>query len=483
MRDLDPALDPTDGAFVAAVDALLARGPGRMVPDLARITRLCELLGDPQRAYPSIQVTGTNGKGSATRMISTLLAAAGVQPGTYTSPHLQTVRERIRVGERPISPRAFAEVAEELAPLVGMVDVEHGDRMTFFEVLTAMAFWWFADAPVDVGVFEVGMGGTWDATNLVRGEVAVVQPVDVDHSELGSTPVEVAGEKSGIIKEGAVAVLAAQPPDVLDVLLARCEAVGATPWLAGEAFGVLERRIAIGGQVLDLRVGDRVLTEVLLPLHGRHQADNAAVALAAVAAFLGESFATLDDDVLRAGLGAVTVPGRMEVVHREPTILLDGAHNPHGARAAAETVAESFDFRTLVLVTGVLADKDVRGILAPWRDVVQHVVVTRPPSPRALRTADLAVTAAEVWAGTGVIVEDAEDVADALEKARGLVGPGDGILVSGSLVTVGAAREALLPLERDDDEVIEPPDAGDEDVDEAELQRAIDEMLDQLDDD
>lgn len=472
----------TDPSFEAAVAGLLARGPGRMVPDLARITLLSDLMGNPQLAYPSIHVTGTNGKGSATRLIGALLSGAGVSAGTYTSPHLQTIRERLAVSGRPIGEREFAEVHDELAPLAQLVSEQLGEQVTFFEMLTAMAYWWFADKPVDVGVFEVGMGGRWDATNLVRGDVAVLQPIDVDHAELGPTADDAAREKVGIIKADSTVVSAVQAGDVLETIEGRVEEMRGRLLLAGRDYGVVERSLGVGGQVLTLRIGDRYIDELFVPLFGAHQADNAAVALAAVAAFLGDAFATLDDDVIRQALLGVNVPGRLEIVHRDPTVLLDGAHNPHGARAAAEAVAEAFGFGTLVVVLAVLQDKDIAGILRPWRDLANHVVVTRAPTPRSAPTERMLAAARDVWDGTGVIVEPADDVADALAKAQALAGDGDGVLVTGSLYAVGAARDVHLPVEDTGDEVIYEPADLDTEEDEAAFNEALDRMLSQVDD-
>lgn len=464
-------MDRTDlDAFDRADAALRARGPGRMLPDLARIRRLAELLGDPQLTYPSVHVTGTNGKGSVVRMVGALGAAAGLSTGTYTSPHLQSVRERLSLSGRPITPGAFAGLADELAPFLDLVDREAAaghpdDRVTYFEVLTAMAYAWFADVPVDLGVFEVGMGGRWDATNLVRGDVAVLNTVDVDHPELGTTPEQIAHEKVGIIKPGAVVVTAPQPPEVDAVIAAAVAEADAEWWRVGEQIELLERRVAVGGQQLALRVGERVIDDILLPLHGEHQARNAALALGAFAALTGEAFAAMDVEVVRHGLGAVSVPGRLEVVHRHPTVVLDGAHNPHGARATAAALDEAFGFRELVLVVACLDDKDVTGILRELRAVASHVVVTKAPSPRAASLERMQATASEVWGDTGTVVEAADDLDGALELARSVTGPGDGLLVVGSLLLVGAARERFLPLpDEDDDEVVRTPD--DEESDE-----------------
>jgi dihydrofolate synthase / folylpolyglutamate synthase len=445
--------ETTNPDFARAVAALSARGPGRMVPDLSRITELADLLGDPQLAYPSVHVTGTNGKGSVVRMVGALCSAAGLAAGTYTSPHLQSVRERLSLAGRHISETRFAEVHDEVAVLADLVDRaarerggEDADHVTYFEQLTAMAYWWFADAPVDVGIFEVGMGGRWDATNLVRGDVAVLNEIDVDHPELGASPLEVAREKVGIVKPGSHVVAAAQPPEVDAVIAAAVEEAGATLWRFGHELEVVDRHVALGGQLLTLRVGERVIDEVLLPLFGAHQARNAALALGAFAALTGQAFDAMEDDVVRHGLGAVSVPGRLEIVHRDPTVVLDGAHNPHGAAAAATAIDESFGFRDVVLVVACLEGKDLAGILSGFRELVSHVIVTEAPSPRAVPLAQLHATALEVWEGTGRAVETAADLEEALDLAEALAGEGDGILVTGSLHTVGAARDRYVPL-------------------------------------
>ncbi|MBW3621009.1 MAG: bifunctional folylpolyglutamate synthase/dihydrofolate synthase [Actinobacteria bacterium] len=471
--------------FAEAVADLQQRGSGRMIPDLDRITRIADLLGNPQRSYPTVHVTGTNGKTSVTRTVTSLCGAVGLAAGTYTSPHLQTIRERLSVAGIRIGERTFADVYADLRPILELVDAEledPRDSVTYFEALTAMAYWWFADKPVDVGVFEVGMGGRWDATNLVRGDVAVLTPIDLDHRELGATPAEVAGEKVGIIKEGSVVVSARQRDDVLAVIRGAVAEAGATLLLEDEDFGVTAQSVAVGGQVVSLRVGDRVVEDVLLPLFGEHQASNAAISLAAFAAFTGDGFATFSDDLLRQGFGAVSVPGRLEVVHREPTVVLDGAHNPHGARAAAAALSESFEFRNLILVLGTLDDKDLDGIVTAYRGHASHVVVTTPPSPRAASLERLLDVATGVWAGTGVIVESAATVAEALDKAAGVAGAGDGVLVTGSLYTVGAARDIYLPVDDLGDDVVYGPDDIDDDEDEASFNEALERMLDRVDD-
>jgi dihydrofolate synthase / folylpolyglutamate synthase len=483
--------------FEQVLAALTARGPGRMLPDLDRITSLAGLMGDPQLAYPTVHVTGTNGKGSIVRMVGALCSAAGLSAGTYTSPHLQSVRERFGLAGRPIGPQRFADVHREVAQLAELVDEQiaaawsgdgEPDRVTYFELLTAMAFWWFADVPVDVGVVEVGMGGRWDATNLVRGDVAVLGPIDLDHTELGSTPQEVAGEKVGIIKPGSQVVTARQTPEVDAIIDAAVEQAGATVWRVGDDVEVVERAVAVGGQLLELRVGERTIDEVLLPVYGAHQAENAALALAAFAALTGDAFAAMEDDVIRHGLGAVTIPGRLEIVRRDPTIVLDGAHNPHGARAAAEALQESFGFRELVLVTACFDDKDIAGILGAFAGAASHVVVTRVEHPRAASLERMRAVAMEVWGDSGTVVEVATDIRSALTLAESVAREGDGILVAGSLLTVGAARDRYLPIGdgSDDDAVVREPDDidGDDDElldvleDDEAFEAAIEQMLD-----
>lgn len=430
-----------DAAYEGAVAELFARRPERMLPGLDRMRMLLGLLGEPEQAFPSLQVTGTNGKTTTTAMIACLLGALGLTAGGYTSPHLQDVRERIRVAGEPISRAALAERLLELAPYLAEVDARSPQRVTFFEALTALAIVHFADVPVEVGVFEVGMGGRWDATNLVRGEVAVLTAVGLDHPELGATAAEVTAEKAGIVKDGAVVVSAAQEPEAAAVIAAAAERHDGRLVVAGRDFDVRDRRLGVGGQMLTLRGVTGDVDEVFLPLFGAHQAANAACALAAVEGFLGFT-GGLDADIIREGFAAVRAPGRLEVVprgHGEAPFVLDGAHNPSGARALAEAVLSEFGFRRRVVVLGVLGDKDVEAICAELAPAADHVVVTEPPSPRAASAERVAKAARTA----GLSVEVADDVADALELAAGLAGPSDGIVVTGSLYTVGAARDAL----------------------------------------
>ncbi|HWD43932.1 MAG TPA: folylpolyglutamate synthase/dihydrofolate synthase family protein [Actinomycetota bacterium] len=440
-----------------AVAALYRRLPARMGPSLDRITRLAELLDHPERTAPAIHLTGTNGKTSTARMVASLLAAFGVGAGVYTSPHLQDVRERVATATRLISPEEFAETWAYLEPFLAEVDRASDQPVTFYEALTALAFTWFAELPVDAQVVEVGMGGTWDATNLVHGEVAVVNRVALDHPELGDTPAAVAAEKAGIIKRGATVVSQEQDDDVLAVIAERAARQEARLLLAGRDFRVERRRQAVGGQLLDLRTPGGVVPDVLVPLHGRHQADNAAGALVAVEAFLGAHEGTwgpgtdapaserrlLDPDTVRAGFAAVTSPGRLEVVSHQPLVLLDGAHNPAGARALAEALLTEFVVDRRTLVVACLADKDLRGILQALAPATGRLIVTTNRSPRAAPAERLRKEAEAL----GLRAEVAPDVASAVQRALDGAGETEAVVVAGSLYTVGEARELLLGSE------------------------------------
>jgi dihydrofolate synthase / folylpolyglutamate synthase len=424
--------------YQQAVDALYARMPSRMGPSLERIAHLAELLDHPERTAPAVHLTGTNGKTTTARMVASLLAAFGVGAGLYTSPHLQDVRERIALATRPISTAEFVETWTYLQPFLAEVDRAHAQPVTFHEVLTAMAFTWFAELPVDAQVVEVGMGGSWDATNLVHGDVAVINRVGLDHPELGDTPAAVAGEKAGIIKRGATVVSQAQDDDVLAVIAERARGLDARLLLEGRDFGVERRRQAVGGQVVDLRTPAGTTTEVLVPLHGRYQADNAAGALAAAEAFLGGR--ELDADTVRAGFASVTSPGRLEVVSRKPLVILDGAHNPLGARALAAALLEEFVVDRRILVVATLADKDVRGILEGLAPATGRLVVTANRSPRAAPAERLRKEAEAL----GLVAETAPDVATAVNRAIDSASETEAVVVTGSLHTVGEARDLLM---------------------------------------
>ena len=419
----------------------------RVAPSQARVRALCDLLGSPERSLPVILIAGTNGKGSTALMIDSLLRALGLRVGRFASPHLVDVTERISIDGEPISEEAFDALVEEVSPLVELVDAQllEGVRMTFFEVMTALAYAAFADAPVDVAVVEVGLGGRWDATNIVEAEVAVVCPVDLDHTHLlGGTVAEIAAEKAGIIKAGAKAVLAAQQPDAARVLLARCAEVGAEVLREGVEFGLIGRTPAIGGQVLRLDTAEGPLGDLFLPLFGAHMAQNAALAVAAVEAFLGGK--PLPPEVISAGLEQVEAPARLEIVRRSPTVVIDTCHNPHGARATIDAVTEAFDFTPLVGVVAMMADKDVDGVLGIFAEAMTSVVCTSIGSTtRALPAADLGERAAGVFGADRVVV--VPGMAEAIEEAVRLAdeaGPGSGVLIAGSVYAAGEARALLV---------------------------------------
>src|SRR5262245_24408429 len=344
---------------------LLARGYTRMVFDLGRIEALLDLLGSPQRAYPAIHVTGTNGKTSTARMVDALLRAHGLRTGRYTSPHLESVRERISIEAEPISEERFVEVYGEVQPLAEFLDARSSEPLTYFDMTTAMAFAAFADAPVDVAVVEVGLGGAEDSTNVLQAQTTVITPIALDHTEwLGDTIEDIALAKAGIVHKGATLVCAVQPEEAMRAILEHCADVGATIAREGSEFGLLGRTLALGGQVLALRGLSGVYDDVFLPLHGAYQAQNAAIALGAVEVFLGAGTErSLEPDLVRAGFAEVTSPGRLERVRSSPAILLDAAHNPAGMAATVAALGEEFAFRRTVAVVAILADTATRGML------------------------------------------------------------------------------------------------------------------------
>jgi len=447
-RPTDPEVDKA----LREVESELATrwGETKLEPSVGRIAALVDLLGEPQRAYPSIHITGTNGKTSTARMIEALLGAFDLRTGRYTSPHVQSITERISLDGAPISAERFIETYNDIKPYVEMIDGQQEYRLSFFEVLTGMAFAAFADAPVDVAVVEVGMGGSWDATNVIDADVAVVTPIDLDHTDrLGETPGEIAAEKAGIVKQDATVILAQQPVDAAQVLLKKAVEVNATVAREGLEFGVVARQVAVGGQLLTLRGLGGEYEEVFLPLHGAYQARNAAVALAAVEAFFGVGAAhadRLEIDTVRKAFASVTSPGRLEVVRRSPTVVVDAAHNPAGARATAEAIGEVFDFSRLIGVVGVSGDKNVRGLLEAFEPIFAEVVITQNSSDRAMDADELAGIAVEIFGEERVQVEPRLD--DALEAAITLAEEegeyaGGGVLVTGSVITVGEARLLL----------------------------------------
>jgi dihydrofolate synthase / folylpolyglutamate synthase len=434
---------------------IISRRPEHSV-DLAldRMAELVGLLGDPQRACPVIHITGTNGKTSTARMTDALLRARGLRTGRFTSPHLVSIRERVVVDGAPISPERFVAAYDEVIPYVTLVDERHPVPMSFFEVLTGMAFAVFADTPVDVIILEVGVGGRLDCTNVADGVVAVVTPISLDHTRLlGSTVEEIAAEKAGIIKPGAVAVLAQQPLGAAEVLLRYAVEVGATVAREGVEFGVLSREQAVGGQQLTLRGLRGTYDDLYLPLFGLHQAGNAACALAAVEAFAGvtDDTAALDADLVREAFTKVSSPGRLEVIRRSPTIIIDAAHNPAGMAATVAAIEEAFSLARLTGVFAASGDKDVPGILAELEPLLTDIVVTRNSSDRSVDPAAAAELATEIFGEDRV--QQAERLDDAIEIAVALAdeavaetGPGTGgVLVTGSVITAGDARRLLGP--------------------------------------
>ncbi|MFN8088906.1 MAG: folylpolyglutamate synthase/dihydrofolate synthase family protein [Mycobacterium sp.] len=460
MASAEPA--PDELAALLQVEYLLdQRWPEtKLEPSTARISALLELLGSPQLGYPCIHITGTNGKTSVARMIDSLLTAFHRRTGRATSPHLQSAIERIAIDNEPISPARYVETYCEIEPFVQIIDQRSeagelgppGPPMSKFEVVTAMAFAAFADAPVDIAVVEVGMGGRWDATNVVAAPVAVITPIGLDHADyLGDSIGVIAAEKAAIIGArggvDTVAVIGRQSPEAMEVLLAQTVRADAVVAREDSEFAVLHRQIAVGGQVLELQGLGGVYSDIFLPLHGEHQAHNAAVALAAVEAFFGAGAQRqLDIDTVRAGFAAARSPGRLERVRSAPTVFVDAAHNPAGATALAQTLTEEFDFTYLVGVVSVMADKDVIGILTALEPAFDEIVLTHNGSPRALDVDSLAFRAEEIFGPERVI--RADTMPDAIEIATTLVErsadadglSGAGIVITGSVVTAGAAR-------------------------------------------
>lgn len=438
----------------AAEAELEDRGFTRMVFDLGRITELLDVLGSPQRAYPSIHLTGTNGKTSTARMIDGLLRAYGLHTGRYTSPHLETVRERISLDGEPVDEERFTRIYDEVGPVANLLDDRNAESLTYFDMTTALAFATFADAPVDVAVVEVGLGGADDSTNVLQAGITVITPIGLDHTEwLGDTVYDIALAKAGIVHAGSTLICAQQPEEAMEPILERCADVGATVAREGLEFGVIQRNVALGGQVLTLQGLGGIYDEIFIPLHGAHQAQNAAVALAAVEAFLGAGAAEgkvkqLDVDLIREGFAQTTSPGRLERVRSAPTILLDAAHNPHGMQATVAALTEEFTFHRLVGVFAAFADKDVQGVLELLEPVLDEIVVTRNSSPRAMAPDQLGALATEIFGEERVHV--VPELPDAIGEAVVLAeedqdGPltGVGVVVTGSIVTVADARKLL----------------------------------------
>ena len=437
--------------------SIVARSPEHdFDPTLGRVREACALLGDPQTAYRVIHVTGTNGKTSTARMTESLVREHGLRTGLFTSPHLTTVRERIQIDGVPIGQQEFVDLWLDVAPIITLVDehsrAEGGPRLSFFEVFTVLAFAAFADAPIDVAIIEVGMGGSWDATNVADGDVAVIAPIALDHAQwLGDTIAQIATEKAGIIKDGAVAVVAEQTDAAMDIIAAAARDHDATVEWEGVQLEVMERQPGVGGQLLTLRTPAATYAEIFVPLYGAHKAHNALLALAAVEALLadGGEPQSLDATVVEAGFAGATSPGRLEAVRRSPMIIVDAAHNPHGVDALVEAMGEAFSFSTLVGVVGILEDKDAEGILSGLEQLLDHVVITHVDSARSRDPEELATIAAAIFGEERVSV--APTLAGAIDKATALAELDDdigaGVLIVGSVMLVAQAR-VLLEADR-----------------------------------
>ena len=446
----------TDEFSVESVYAeLLGRAPeNKMEPRLAPLFRAMDVLGEPNKAFPIIHVTGTNGKTSTARMIESVLRAHGLSTGRYTSPHLSKVTERISIDGHPVSDETFVRIWDEIRPYLQIVDAElEADgqpRLTYFECLTILGFAVFADQPVNVAIIEVGLGGITDATNVGDGQVSVITPISLDHTDLlGDTTEDIAYEKAGIIKPGGYLVSAAQPLDAAQVLLEKAKELGVPFRFEGVEFGVESRTVAVGGQMVTIQGIAGRYPDLLVPLHGAHQAQNAAVAVAALEAFFGGE-KELSFDVLQEGFAEVTSPGRLEVVRTAPTIVVDAAHNPDGVKVSAAALQEAFTFTRLVPVVGILKEKDAEEILRQLKEslggMAEEYCFTQSNSPRAVPAAELAELAVDLGFGEENI-HIAEKLDDALEWAVERAEANDdlsgGVLVTGSITLVAEARILL----------------------------------------
>ena len=439
-----------DQARLHAIEtALEARWPEtRIAPSLERISALVDMLGSPQLAYPTIHIAGTNGKTTTARMVDSLMNATGLRTGRFTSPHLESFLERIAINGEPIDPKFFIFAYNDVAPYLELMDQKFDNPISFFEAMTALAFVAFSEWPVDIGVIEVGMGGEWDSTNVVEAAVSVITPIGFDHmAYLGNTLTEIAKTKGGIIKEGSSVILARQEPEAAVELMRRVVEVGAEVAREGVEYCLESRAVAVGGQLLTIKGLSGRYEDIFLPLHGRHQGANAATALAAVEAFFGGQ--ELDPESVQAGFAAVTSPGRCEVVFHDPTVILDAAHNPHGAKALAETLETEFTFDEIIGIFAAFADKDVEGILKELEPVFNSIVVTASQSSRAMSPRDVERIAIRIFGPDRVSV--VEDLERAINRAiadarRPLTDDSVGVVITGSVVTVGQSRAILKRL-------------------------------------
>jgi dihydrofolate synthase/folylpolyglutamate synthase len=446
----------------AVEDALLTRIPeNKLRPRLEPTRRAVELIGDPQKSYRVIHITGTNGKTSTTRFIERILREMGLRTGRFTSPHLVHLNERMAIDGEPVSNEVLFEVWNDIAPVLEIVDAEleaAGDtKLTFFEALAVLGFAVFADAPVDVLVLEVGMGGEWDSTNVADGDVAVFTPIALDHVErLGNTVAEIAKTKSGIIKPGAYVLSSAQPAEALEVLKAKADEVADFFTVFGDKFEVSNVRIDSSGQTFNLRSLAREYQDLFIPVHGEYQVQNAAMAVAAVEAFAGGGNNPISDDIIRAAMADFSSPGRLQVIDREPLTILDAAHNPAGAASLARALKDTFNSPQAVGVFAMLGDKDAAGFFAELEGLFTDVFVTMSSSPRALPADELEGFASKYLPN----VKIAESVSEALSAARKL--EPEAIVVSGSISLVGDVL-AKIQLDDDYDESEDEPDEAEVD--------------------
>ncbi len=431
--------------------ALLNRWPEtRIAPTLDRIAALADALGSPQLSYPTIHIAGTNGKTTTTRLIDSICFELGMRTGRFTSPHLESFLERISINGEPISPEGMIATYNDIALYLDLIDSRMPNKLSFFESMCALAFVAFAEYPVDVGIFECGMGGEWDSTNVINAAVSVITPIGFDHMEyLGNTLEKIALTKSGIIKPNSFAVLARQESEVAQVLMHKCAEVDATPLREGVEYAVKKRDLAVGGQLVSISgiYGD--YDDLFLPLHGAHQAANAATALAAVEAFAGES--KLDESVVREAFSSVTSPGRCEVIMRNPTVIVDAAHNPHGAVSLKKTIRDEFDFESIIGVVAPMGDKDVDGILEELEDVMSQVIVSRNSSHRAAPIEELSSRAKSIFGHERVVaIESLSDaIATAIQQAKLENAVNDlntAVLIAGSVISAGEARAIVRKL-------------------------------------
>lgn len=432
--------------------ALIKRWPENQIePSLDRIAALVDALGSPQLSFPTIHIGGTNGKTSTARMVDALFTELEYRTGRFTSPHLESFLERISIKGEAISPAELIATYNDIALYLDLIDSRSEHPISYFEALTALAFAAFAEHPVDIGIIEVGMGGDWDATNVIQSAVSVLMPIGLDHTEyLGETIEEIAKTKAGIIKPESHVVLAAQEPEVARILLEKVLEKSAIPYREGIEFALIRRDIAVGGQLISVRGVHGEYNDIYLPLHGAHQAANAAVAIATVEAFVGVK---LDEDLVTTAFANVSSPGRLEILHRDPTVIVDAAHNPHGAKALAETIRSEFDLESVFCVLGILGDKDVKGFLKALEPVVDRLVVTKSDSPRALPVADLFAQAVEIFGHDRVFKEDdlASAITYAMEQVTLINQVSDGVsavVITGSVVTAGSARVILKKIGR-----------------------------------